>query len=29
MRTPLAVLRVHLDVLQAYGAQSPQGDGAG
>jgi two-component system sensor histidine kinase TctE len=25
MRTPLAVLRVHLDVLQAYGAQSPQG----
>lgn len=25
MRTPLAVLRVHLDVLQTYGAQSPQG----
>jgi|GEM_PF-267196 len=25
LRTPLAVLRVHLDVLQTYGAQSPQG----
>jgi two-component system sensor histidine kinase TctE len=25
LRTPLAVLRVHLDVLQTYGAHSPQG----
>jgi two-component system sensor histidine kinase TctE len=25
LRTPLAVLRVHLDVLQTYGPQSPQG----
>ncbi|NKI98215.1 two-component system sensor histidine kinase TctE [Novosphingobium sp. SG707] len=25
LRTPLAVLRVHLDVLETYGAQSPQG----
>jgi two-component system sensor histidine kinase TctE len=25
MRTPLAVVRVHLDVLERYGAQSPRG----
>ncbi|EJL35191.1 sensor histidine kinase [Novosphingobium sp. AP12] len=28
MRTPLAIVRVHLDVLERYGAQSPRGAAA-